>query len=249
MVTVNLGPIDPGEALVYEPFDYPADPEKPQSILDVKGPVGTKGAYFNLKGGKPDRAPAAVAGGLSYGELPVTGNRCASHRWGSGCAIELDDSLGRAGLLEDGATLWMSYVFRCSSQYSHYQGGGTVALCTRDLKEGVGLMADNREFRTVVVVDGKQEAVRIASSPHETPTLVVGRIVWGSNGGNDSFVPFTPGYDLKQPEKHGRAARPFDIDQSRLSLLVIRGEGQFDEIRVGPTYESVVGGGTRSVKR
>ena len=42
-----------------------------------------------------------------------------------------------------------------------------------------------------------------------------------------------------------RASVPFNIDQTRLSLLVLHGEGQFDEIRVGLSYESVIGGGTR----
>ena len=89
------------------------------------------------------------------------------------------------------------------------------------------------------------KGVRITSVRHKTPTLVVGKIVWGNDGENDSFVPYTPGHDLKQPEKHGRASAPFNIDQTKINLLVLQGEGQFDEIRVGPTYESVVGGGTR----
>ena len=60
-----------------------------------------------------------------------------------------------------------------------------------------------------------------------------------------ALSPIRPGHDLKQPEEHGRPSAPFNIDQTKLSLLVLQGEGQFDEIRVGPTYESVVGGGTR----
>jgi len=72
----------------------------------------------------------------------------------------------------------------------------------------------------------------------------VGRIIWGKGGENDSFVPFHVGPDLKLPEKEGRASVPFNIEQRKLSRLVLSGEGQFDEIRVGPTFESVVGGGT-----
>ena len=47
--------------------------------------------------------------------------------------------------------------------------------------------------------------------------------------------------DLKMPEKEGRHSVPFNIDQTKLSRLVLSGEGQFDEIRVGPTFESVIG--------
>ena len=66
----------------------------------------------------------------------------------------------------------------------------------------------------------------------------------GKDGANDSFVPFHVGPDLKLPEKEGRASVPFNIDQTRLNRLVLSGEGQFDEIRVGPTFESVIGAGT-----
>ena len=243
-LTVNLGPADPGDAVIYEPFDYPSNADVPQSLLGKGGATGTRGEYDYLGDAKLERAPAAIGGGLSYGDLPVTGNRGSSHRWSPGCAIALDDGLKKAGLLEDGATLWISYVFYITTEIEHRQGGGTVLLCTEDLKEGVGFQT-NREYRTAVVVGGELKGIRITSSKLETPTLVVGKIIWGKNGENDTFVPSTPGHDLKQPEEHGRPSAAFNIDQTKLSLLVLQGEGQFDEIRVGPTYESVVGGGTR----
>ncbi|WP_419187482.1 sialate O-acetylesterase [Stieleria bergensis] len=241
-LSVQLGPADPGGALLYEPFDYPADADQPRSLLGLGGAAGTKGEYDYLSDQKLERAPAAIGGGLSFGALPVTGNRGSSHRWSPGCAIELDDSLREAGLLADGATLWISFVFRLTKDIEHRQGGGTVLLSTDDLRQAVGLMADNREFRTVVVVDGKPKGVRITSSRLETPTLVVGKIVWGKDGSDDTFVPYTPGHDLQIPEKHGRPAAPFNIDQSKLNRLVLKGEGQYDEIRVGTSYQSVVGG-------
>ena len=121
-----------------------------------------------------------------------------------------------------------------------------MLLCTEDLEEGVGLVASPREYQTAVIVNGKLMGRRITSSKLETPTLVVGKIIWGQNGENDRFVPYTPGHDLKQPEKHGRPSVPFNIDQRKLRLLVLRGEGQFDKIRVGPTYESVIGGDVKT---
>lgn len=244
-LTVNLGPADPGDALIYEPFDYPADADEPKSLVGKGGATGTKGEYDYLSDRNPDRAAATLGGGLSYGDLPVTGNRGSTHRWSAPTTIKLDDSLRKAGLLEDGATLWISYVFHLTGDNGYRDnGGGMVMLQTEDLKEGVGFQTDTREYRTAVVVDGKLKRVRITSARPETPTLVVGKIVWGKDGENDSFVPYMPGHDLKKPEKHGRPSAPFDIDQAKLSRLVLMGEGQFDEIRVGPTYESVVGGGT-----
>lgn len=245
-LTVNLGPVDPGDALVYEPFDYPSDADEPWSLLGKRGAIGTRGEYYYLGDAKLERAPAAIGGGLSYGALPVVGNRGSSHRWSPGCAIALDDTIKEAGLLEDGATLWISYVFRVAGEIEHRQGGGTVMLCTDDLKQGVGFQTNTSEYRTAVLVDGNLKAVRITSVRRETPTLVVGKISWGKDGANDRFVPYRPGHDLKLPEEHGRVSAPFNMDQAKLSLLVLQGEGQFDEIRVGPTYDSVIGGGTKT---
>ena len=62
------------------------------------------------------------------------------------------------------------------------------------------------------------------------------------------MLPYHVQKDLKLPEKHGRVfEEPFDIDQSKLSRLVLEGgpTSDVDEIRVGPSFESVVGGGTR----
>jgi len=246
---VNRGPADAGGALVYEPFDYPGSPDKPQSVLGKSGAIGTKGNYIYTSDQKLERAPATLAGGLNYGALPVTGNRGSTHRWNTDCYIELDGSLEEAGLLKDGATLWMSYVF-CAGQevvpgqvQTHRNGGGIVTLRTEDMKEGIGFQASGRQYETAVFLDGKVQPRRITSTRPNTPILVVGRIIWGKDGENDSFIPFHVGPDLKLPEKEGRASVPFNIDQTKLSRLVLSGEGQFDEIRVGPTFESVVGGG------
>lgn len=244
-VVVNLGPVDAGGALIYEPFDYPASGDEPQSVIGKGGSLGTRGAYTYMSDQKLDRAPATLAAGLSYGALPVTGNRGSAHRWSSDCVIELDGSLGQAGILKDGATLWMSYVFLVSAEHEHRNGGGIVTLRSEDLKEGVGFKSHARQYETAVVLDGKVLPRRITGTRPNTPILVVGRITWGKDGESDSFVPFHVGPDLKLPEKEGRASVPFNIDQTRLNRLVLSGEGQFDEIRVGPTYESVIGGGTK----
>lgn len=242
-VTVNLGPIAAGAALVYEPFDYPSDPKNPLSILGKSGAVGTKGAYYSLNKAKPEPASVlAVARGLEFGSLPVMGNCVTVMNQTQGYAIELDGSLEKAWLLKDGATLWFSYVF-----YAHENHGcGSVSLQSEDLKEGVGYGPGHGEFQTVVIKDGKAVGRRIGPLPMMQSTLVVGKLVWGKDGGADSFTPYVPGHDLKQPEKPGRGQLPFNIDQSKLNRLVIQGKnGHLDEIRLGPTYESVVGGGKK----
>ena len=250
-LVVNLGPADAGGAIIYEPFDYPASADEVQFLTGKQGALGTKGEYVYLPNNNPERQPATIAEGLSYGDLPVTGNRGSTHRWSAGGYIELDGSLEKAGLLKDGATMWMSYVFiaEANPQLMHRSGGGTVTLRSEGMQEGVGFKGHGRQYETVVVLDGKEQTRRITGTRPNTPILVVGRLTWGKNGENDSFVPFHVGPNLELPEKEGRHSVPFDIDQTKLSRLVLSGEGQFDEIRVGPTFESVVGDGTaRGVK-
>ena len=97
---------------------------------------------------------------------------------------------------------------------------------------------------TMVIQDGKETGVRIAGTLANAPQLVVARITWGKDGQPDKLEPFKVGPDLKQPDGPGRPFKPeFNIDQSKLTRLVYSGMGQIDEIRVGPTFESVVGKG------
>ena len=249
-VTINLGPIDPGDALVYEPFNYyPADFKSPVSLPGMKGAVGTRGEYYALDP-TPKHPPMVVTGGLNFGGLRVMGNRAQGQSAGKGCAIALDDSLEKAGLLKDGATMWMSYVFNVSAGAG---GSAVVTLQSDDLKDGIGFCHSDRELQSVVVLDGKPVTRRIGPVKKATDTLLVGKFVWGKDGGNDQFHPMLPDQDLKQPAENTaarylylRTPEAFNIDQTKLNRLVFQkgGNNTFDEIRVGPTYESVVGGGT-----
>ncbi len=70
----------------------------------------------------------------------------------------------------------------------------------------------------------------------------------GKDGNPDQLLTYHVQKDLKLPEKPGRVfTEPFDIDQSKLSRLVLEGgaTSDVDEIRVGPSFESVVGCGTK----
>lgn len=42
-LVMNLGPADSGGALIYEPFDYPASADKPQSVVGKGGGAGNQG--------------------------------------------------------------------------------------------------------------------------------------------------------------------------------------------------------------
>ena len=252
--TINVGPIDPGDALVYEPFHYYSpDFKSPVSLLGMKGAVGTVGAYYSLAE-KPRHPPTVITGGSTYGGLPIMGNRVRNN-FGKGCAIKLDDSLNKAGLLKDGATMWMSYVYYLPREEKHW---GTITLQSDDHQHGIGFRHGSRQVETVVILDGEMKRVRIGPATKNADKLMVGKFVWGKDGENDRFYPMMPGKDLKEPaaniggkRPYLREPKPFNIDQTKLSRLVLQ-DGRtcsIDEIRVGPTYESVIGGGTQSHKK
>jgi hypothetical protein len=172
------------------------------------------------------------------------GNR-ARNNFGQGCAIKLDGSLDKAGLLKDGATMWMSYVYHVPRKTERHWG--TVTLQSDDHQHGIGFRHSYRQTETVVILDGEMSRVRIGPSTKDADTLLVGKFVWGKDGEDDHFYPYTPGKDLKLPEDYGRQPKPFNIDQTKLNRLVLQ-DGttcSFDEIRVGPTYESVIGAKTK----
>ena len=100
-----------------------------------------------------------------------------------------------------------------------------------------------------MVEDGKEKKrLFVKGMLPNTTYLFAAKMVWGKDGQPDQWIPYFVPDDLKLPEKPGRVfTEPFNIDQSKLSRLVLKGGdgSNVDEIRVGPTFESVVGGGTK----
>jgi alpha-galactosidase len=238
-LTMNLAGGVAGGALVYEPFDYPADADEPQSLLGRSGAVGTKGDYVTLDE-TPKHLPMIAVGGLSHGDLPVAGNSAHGHHWSKGCAIELDGGLKKAGLLDDGAEMWIGFLF-----HTHQRGKGIdVSLQSADAKEAIGF--NHKGVTESYVYENGQEKKRlfVKGMKPNTTYLFVAKMVWGKDGEPDQWIPYFVPDDLKLPEKHGRLfTEPFNIDQNKLTRLVLKGgdASNVDEIRIGPTFESVVG--------
>ena len=236
-VTVDLGPHNAGGALIYEPFDYPTN----KALIENQGAVGTKGKW---------RATAAKSSlgvthqGLSFGKLPVAGNRLASKQSGKNNEIHLGTTLADAKLLTDGATLWFSLLVKPLE--SSNVGGLLYLGNSKEQDSGVGFDIGNTKLHYWTKTSGK-EVKNLCSKGGLSPLntqLLVGKLTWGADGADDTFVMYLPEPDLNLGEPT-RSATPFNVDQSTLDQLVIktRNAMTFDEIRFGPTYESVIGGG------
>ena len=123
-----------------------------------------------------------------------------------------------------------------------------VSLQSADGKEAIGF--DHKGVTNTFIIDDGAEKRRLLVKGVRAATTYyfVGKITWGEDGEPDQLLPYHVQKDLKLPEKPGRVfTEPFDIDQSKLSRLVLEGgaTSDVDEIRVGSAFESVVGGGTK----
>ena len=92
----TLAALESGGALIYEPFDY------------------SSGALQTCQTGRRFQTGdnlVVQASGLSYGTLPVSGAHIAPTGGSAGYTLNsVATTLAGAGLLDDGATLWMSVV-------------------------------------------------------------------------------------------------------------------------------------------
>ena len=199
-IEVRISQPHAGGALVYEPFDYPSDAEVPQSLLGKSGALGTTGAYVTLDE-RPKHLPKIVAGGLSHGALPVTGNKGhAGHHGSKGCAIQLDGSLKKAGLLDDGAEVWIGFLFRTLKKGP----GVNLFLQSDDGKEAIGFI--HKGVTESYVYENGKEKKRLFVKGMRAPNtyFFVAKMVWGKDGQPDQWIPYFVPDDLKLPEKHGR---------------------------------------------
>lgn len=143
-------------------------------------------------------------------------------------------------LLEGGATMWVGFLV-----HLHGKGkGARISLQSADGNQGIGFV-HNGTISSFAIQDGtRKDRLFVKGVTPDTTYLFVAKMIWGKDGQPDQWIPYFVPKDLKLPEKPGRIfTEPFNIDQSKLSRLVLDGgeASDVDEIRVGPTFESVVG--------
>jgi len=234
-VQINLGPHDAGGALIYEPFDYPA----PTSIKGYEGATGTTGAWLEESSNMN-----VTYSGLSFGSLPVVGNKLENTQFGRRNKISIGTTLSDAGLLADGATLWFSMLVKpldSSNVSSQVMLGNSVGE-----SNGVGINISNTrlDYRVVTNGLGANNVCSNGALSLLKTQLLVGKLTWGTGGADDSFLLYLPGTDLTHSGA-SRSADPFNFDQSAFDEITIfmQNSGTVDELRFGATYDSVTGAG------
>ena len=194
-----------------------------------------------------------VVAGLSYGTLAVSGNSSqytGGARSGHSAAIPNATLLDK-NLLADGAELWFS-VLVASEDPASVNDRWMLALGTSTLQaggqqqngsgSGIGFIIDgNTNIAATTWLNGpatKQDSSSGAVSAGAT-SLIVGKITWGTGGGNDTIDLYLPDTNLVQGAVVSSGSA--DLTQSAFNTLAYAGKNryQIDEIRFGETYEDV----------
>jgi hypothetical protein len=254
-------------AVIHEPFDYDTG-----NLIGENGGIGFAGAWSatvisagQLSGG------TAQEGNLAWGNLQVSGNHVhAGNEVGGNWSNpfrSIGTQLGNAGLLNNGTTLWFSYVGDVFGQnlanlnynFALSTAGFDEVYATRlnlegDSQEGIGVSNSGGTILGAYWQDsstGDGTTSRVATptslvvdSGANSRFFMVGKIEWGATvDANETLTLYAPGTDLVlgTPILNGWQTDP--LNQGALNTLAIEFKGPpvaIDEIRFGATYEAVV---------
>jgi len=232
--------------VIYEPFD--------QTGL-LPGQAGGNGLVGNWTLYRTGNLFTNVVGSLSVPSVPTRGNRLETRTAAGdipsggqqGLKISVAPTLSSAGLMDDGATLWFSFIVKGqgSNQNFFLAIGNTTQqyLYWSDNGDGIGVRLDNACKVYAAIYNGDTKVYSALESTYTTGDeyLVVGKIEWGSS--SDTITVYTPDTaDLALPAGKSISSVA-NLDQSTFDTLCIYGVGAspaIDEIRFGATYEDVI---------
>jgi len=170
-------------------------------------------------------------------------------------------ALSKHELLKEGKELWFSVVIGGTKKYSSTNGRISFELKSGDEKSNTEVGFFYRYGKIYATMNNKNEHEKSRMGykgadikfPKETPHLVVGHCIWGETDKAPDTIKIYRVFDapgmgpvlLKEPIS---VMKGF-VQQADLNGIHLKGrEVIFDEIRVGPTYHSVLMG-TKALPR
>ena len=247
----TLSPPPTAGAVVYEPF---AD-------SDATLPGNTPGTGLSGTWSATASRFTVNAAALSWGTLPVSGNQVKYVPIGNAaCSVALGTALTNAGLLADGATLWFSVLINTpgdtgANPDTGFAIGTTILGSGNNLpiaagEQAIGWTIKNGKLQATIWNGGA--ATRNSTGPAvtaNTPKFIVGQIIWGANStANDTINLYTPNTSLAMGSivnSYTAVLNQAAFDTVTIALKTNTNAGfAFDEIRFGPTYDSVIGAAT-----
>ena len=247
-------------SLIYEPFSQTAG-----GLGGQAGGTGLSGNWTTNQVVNVVNPPT-----LDYGDLENTGGQVTmSVGSGTWAAISTTTALADAGLLNDGATLWFSYVFQKSASGGTNEQSGFAFGTDRINPAFNGVNMQNSGFgfgvytnsasvvasswsagtRTAGGTVALQNTDPVIANGGTLATLVIGRIVWGATSSdNDVLTLWTRALDdiATEPTTGGAVRSTAGFDQTQLNTISfgLRNSGTgstqtYDEIRFGASFADV----------
>lgn len=230
-----------GNALIEEPF---ADPDRT---------LGSNPAGRGLQGPWESTTTILDYPNLFFGSLPNSG-RSVFRRMGSNATsarVLIGPELEASGLMDDGASLWFSFLTR---NVSGSDNSIQLALGTAGIAGSSGIPDLGNAGQAIGVSVNQNGSTQAATwSPTVAAGsasgaiaqgdvgLVVGKITWGADASSPDLVEiFLPATDMAQPASAISSASAV-LDQSRFDTLSFSGSDiRLDEIRFAATYDDVI---------
>jgi autotransporter-associated beta strand protein len=252
-VNITVNTAAPVGLAVYEPFDTP-------SVGNLTGTAGSGSIGFSGSW-STGVSITTEATSLNYGNVPVKGNKVRSVSTNSpgGSRRISTSALAGRGLLDDGATVWMSMML----QGTAYPETGRISIALANngftydpnipndgsqpgsglgvtVDEGVVYAAQYHAAAVGTPLLGNNDSAVAGTLNYHTPRLLVAKITWGAT--SDKIEVFMPWEDMLLPAP--TSVLTANVNQAVFDTLTFsRGHNVFlDELRVGPTYQSVVQG-------
>ena len=247
--TLTVFQSDLADAVIHEPFD--------DSHSTLNGNTPGRGL-----GGTWQGSGKVVGNSLNYGNLPAGTGNTASISNQNGY-VSVGSTLSATGLLADDTSLWFSVLVRTGGDIAT-NGDLGFALGTDQINSGnnipisnngeaLGFTFKNNQLRAsqwdpALVRSGSNTGN--GASP-DTIYLVVGKITWGAT--SERIEIYRPATNLTLGNAVSTYTTPANINQSLFDTISFASKSAnpdhfIDEIRVGASYESVVGlGGSPQV--
>lgn len=237
-------------AIIYESFS--------QTPGDLNGlassGIGLTGNWSD------DQTDTIVASTLAYGTLPNAGNQLNISDGNSNDVwVTTSSALSDAGLLNDGAELWFSFMYSKTNNGGGTNEKGGFSLGTDRLSSGpsgarmsasgngIGARVYATNAAAASWTSGSQTASVGAGISVNTSYLVVGQIKWGNTGlDNDTIDLYlvdtsTLAQGTSISTRNAGALDQSTFDTISMSQRNSGGTVTYDEIRFGASYDDVIG--------
>jgi hypothetical protein len=202
---------------------------------------------------------------MNAGDLATSGRELTFKSFAGGFEVwNTTSALATNGLLDNGATLWFSYLVErdnagwASGEWSGFMLGSVQGDSSANgpkltaAGEAIGVQVNkNSPYKPAAWVgtgDGASSvgSTGINAAGNGVTQLIVGKIEWGTAGADETLTLYSPALNDLQNLGTGVSTTFADMTQSAFDTITIaqREAGDnvyYDEIRFGATYLEVIG--------